>query len=44
MNVVYNINHVHHLLNESKKSKCTYKQDRREYDIHIDFLAFKKNN
>jgi len=28
---VYIVDHVHHLLNESKKSKFAYNSDRREY-------------
>jgi len=29
--VVYNIDHIHHLLNELKKSKFVYNSDRKEY-------------
>jgi len=29
--VVYNIDHIHHLLNKSKKSKFAYNSNRREY-------------
>jgi hypothetical protein len=31
MYVVYNIDHIHHLLNEPKKSKFAYNSNRREY-------------
>jgi len=30
MYVGYNIDHIHHLLNEPKKSKFAYNSDRRE--------------
>ena len=31
MYVVYIVDHIHHLLNEPKKSKFAYNSDRREY-------------
>jgi hypothetical protein len=33
MYIVYNIDHIHHLLNEPKKLKFVYNSDRREYKI-----------
>jgi uncharacterized protein YraI len=40
MYVVYNIDHIHHLLNEPKKSKFAYNSDRREYCIGDDVIVF----
>ena len=38
MNVVDNIDYIHHLLNEPKKLKFTYNNDRRDYIIFFIFL------
>jgi hypothetical protein len=35
MYVVYIVDHIHHLLNEPKKSKFAYNSDRREYYFSI---------
>jgi hypothetical protein len=44
MYVVYNIDRIHHLLNEPKKSKFAYNSDRREYILPPSQIISKKNS
>jgi len=40
MYVVYIVDHIHHLLNEPKKSKFAYNSDQREYIFYFWYLQF----
>jgi len=44
MYVVYDIDHIHYLFNQSKKSKFAYKWERREYILEYITEKDKRND